>query len=249
MNPVNTVNIVDFKLKSPTLAKVIISFTGKIDSEFLRETLARKLGHSAAVVAASFKEVRAGVAVGFIRANQAVRVLDGNEEKLTAKYRVMSSNILMDKSDQSLWDMKVGASGKYLTCRAQEDLSELVAATVQRRSDVPRLAHIAIAKAAQSELVAYVDENGDMDHGFAIATNEDQVRVLSYARRIPVTVDYDSVVSIYPVDVPKTIQREVSASLTADQKKVAKDYYTRLYGYNPEYMNMVIQQINESAVA
>ena len=243
----NTVNVVDFKLKSPTLAKVVVAYTGDVDKDFIKSELGRKLGNLASVVPNSFKQIRSGVAVGFIRANKAVRVLHQGE-KVEAKYRVMSSNILMDNDDKSLWDVKIGASGKYLTRRGSEDLGDLVQASVQRRSDVPRLSNITIAKAAPSELVAFVDDQGDVDHGFAIATSDDKVKVLSFNRRIPVTAEYDNVVSIYPVSIPKSVHNEVTASLTPEQRKQSKDYYTRLYGYSPDYLQLIIQEIDESTV-
>ena len=37
---------------------------------------------------------------------------------------------------------------------------------------LPGLRHLAIAKAARSEVVAFVDAEGDVDHGFAIGTND-----------------------------------------------------------------------------
>ena len=238
-----TVNIVDYKIKSPTLAKVIISFTGDIDKDYLQDALTQKLNYLATPVLSSFKQLRPGMAVGFLRANKATRVEDA--KTITAKYRVMSSNILMDNKDKSLWEVKEGAAGKYLARHGQEDLTALVQASVQRRSDAPRIANITIARAAQSELVAFVGDDGDVDHGFAIATADDKVKVLSFARRIPVTVDYDSVVSIYPVTVPNQISKQVTASLTPDQKKQSKDYYQRLYGYAPEYLAMIIEEINQ----
>lgn len=238
-----TVNIVDYEIKSPTLAKVVIAYTGDIDRDYIKATLTEKLEYMATPVANSFKQIRAGMAVGFIRANKAVRALSSKE--VTAGYRVMASNILMDKADQSLWEVKEGAAGKYLARHGDEDLTALVQASVQRRPDAVRVSQLTIAKAAPSEMVAFVADDGDVDHGFAIATADDRVKVMSFARRIPVTVSYENVVSIYPVNVPKDIQRQVTASLTAEEKKQSKDYYQRLYGFAPEYLALVIQQINQ----
>lgn len=242
-----TVNIVDYKLKSPTLAKVVIAYTGDIDRDFIKAELTNKLECLATPVANSFKQLRPGMAVGFIRANKAVRSVSAKE--VEAKYRVMASNILMDKEDQSLWEVKDGAAGKYLARHGQEDLTALVHAATQRRPDAVRLNHITIAKAAPSELVAFVADDGDVDHGFAIATSDDKVKVLSFARRIPVTVDYDSVVSIYPVTVPRDIHSQVTASLTNEEKKQSRDYYQRLYGFAPEFLALVIEQVNNPTVA
>lgn len=242
-----TVNVTDFAIQSPTLAKVIISFTGDVDSNFIHESLSKAFDYQASPVQSSFKKVKEGVAIGFVRANKAVRAVSKNE--ISAKYRVMSSNILMDKSDESLWDIKEGAAGKYLARHGKEDLTALVAATTQRRADVPGIRHITIARAAKSELVAFVDDDGDMDHGFAVATNDDKVKVVSFNRRIPVTVGYDNVVSISPVTVPAALQKEIAASLTKDEKDSAIAYYTRLYGFSPEYVREIARQINEGTVA
>ena len=159
------------------------------------------------------------------------------------------SNILMDNEDKSLWEVKDGASGKYLARHGQEDLTALVASAVQRRPDAVRLNHITIAKAAVKELVAFVADDGEVDHGFAIATSDNEVKVLSFARRIPVTVEYDNVVSIYPVDIPKPLHTQVFASLTQEEKKQSRDYYTRLYSYDPAYLALVIEQVNNPTVA
>lgn len=238
-----TVNIVDYRVKSPTLAKVIISFTGSVDRDFIAASLSKKLGYLATPVANSFKEIRANTAVGFVRANKAIRSVSSKE--LTAGYRVMASNILMDKSDESLWEVKNGATGKYLARHGQEDLTALVQAAVQRRPDAVRLTQLTIARASSSEMVAFVADDGDIDHGFAIGTTADKVKVLSYARRIPVTVDYDNVVSIYPINVPRNISQQVTASLTAEEKKQSRDYYTRLYNFAPDYLKLVIDNINQ----
>ena len=242
-----TVNITDFKIKSPTLAKVVISYTGDVSADYIHETLAKRMDYQATPVKASFKRIRPGVAVGFIRANRAVRSVTKNE--ISAGYRVMSSNSLMDNEDKSLWEVKDGAAGKYLARHGQEDLTALVQASVQRRTDVPSLRHITIAKASKSELVAFVDDEGDMDYGFAVATNDEAVKVLSFVRRIPVTASYDQVVSISPVAIPKNIADVVTASLTPEEKKQSIDYYKRLYGYSPEYVRLVIDQINQGTEA
>jgi hypothetical protein len=241
-----TISITDYRLKSPTLAKVIVSYTGDIDREFIRAELSKKMEYLATPVTSSFKKIREGVAVGFIRANKAVRSV--TQKDIKANYRVMSSNIMMDNTDKSLWEVKDGTSGKYLARHGQEDLTALVQANIQRRPDIPGLRHITIAKAQPSELVAFVDDQGDVDHGFAVATSDDQVKVLSFNRNIPMTVDYDSVVSITPVAVPRATQTEVMASLTAEQKKQSIDYYKRLYSYAPEYLADVVKAIQEGTL-
>lgn len=244
----NTVSITDYRLKSPALAKVIISFTGDVDRQFVHEDLVRQFDGQAAPIKASFKRVEPGVAVGFVRANRSVRVVNDNELKA---YKIMGSNIIMDDEDKSLWEVKNGASGKYLARHGQEDLTALVASVRHVRTDIPRLSRITIAKAAASELVSFVDDEGDVDHGFAFANSIDgqKVRIVSFQRRQPLTVDYDSVIGIQPVPVPNHLRAQVLASMTAEEKKQAIAYWTRLYSYSPEYLRDTIKQVNEGTFA
>jgi hypothetical protein len=51
------------------------------------------------------------------------------------------------------------------------------------------------------------------------------------------------------VSVPRELHTQVAASLTSEQKKNAKDYYTRLYSYDPDYMRMVLEEIDTGTVA
>jgi hypothetical protein len=97
----NTVNIIDYRLKNDSLAKILVSYTGKISGDQLTAKLCAKLKGAARPIPNSFKQVKAGLAVGFIRANQEVVALP-SKEKLSAGYRVMASNIFMDKDDQRL---------------------------------------------------------------------------------------------------------------------------------------------------
>lgn len=246
--PTETVAVTDYRLLSPTLAKVMVSYTGNVDRQFLHDELGRQFDHQASPVRASFKTVRKGVAVGFVKANRAVRVIE-NDKQLKASYRVMGSNIMMDNADKSLWEVKEGVAGKYLARHGQEDLTALVQASRTSRPDIPRVNQLTIARAASRELVAFVDADGDVDHGFATQTNDERVRVLSFSRRMPVTVDYQSVVSIYPVEIPKKLHADVTASLSSEQKKQANDYWTRLYSYDPEFLRETIRQVNEGTFA
>lgn len=237
-----TANITDYRLKTDTLAKVIVSYTGDFDQQELRECIASKFDNRAVPVAASFKKVAPGVAVGFIRANKEIRT--PSKQELSA-YRVVASNILMDNEDKSLWEVKSTSSGKYLTRRGQEDLSALMHATVQRRPDVPGLRHLAIARASKSEVVAFVDAEGDVDHGFALATDDQRVKVLSFSRRVPLVVEYDNVVSISPITIPAHLHKVVAGSLTNEEKRDEKAYYQRLFGFDPAYVREIARQIDQ----
>jgi hypothetical protein len=240
-------------MKSETLAKVMVSFTGRFNKDSIRAALLEKLNGLAAPVENSFRMVKAhsagGVAVGFLRANKEVRVVE-NENELRASYRVMSSNILMDNADKSLWAVKEGRAGKYLARHGNEDLSELVSASLNRRADVPGLRHLSVAKAAAGEFVAFVGKTGDMDYGFAVRANADKVQVISHTTHTPMVVSYDMVASICQVPVPREFAKQMTkAGISRADKDQANEYWRKLYSYDTAYMNDVIEQVNEDTVA
>lgn len=247
-----TVAITDYDMVNTSTARVIIAYTGRMTKEQIRAKILEKLDNRAAPVENSFRIVRAsttgGVAVGYLRANKEVRVVDDKE--IRAGYRVMSSNIMMDNSDRSLWEVKEGKGGKYLARHGNEDLSELVNATTKRRPDVPGLRHLATAAAAKNEFVAFVSPSGDMDYGFVTASNKEKVQVVSHTTQSPVVIDYSVIASISPVPVPKSHnQAMIKAGISPADKAQAVEYWRKLYSYNPAYMQDVIDQVNEDATA
>jgi len=244
----STVAVTDFEMKTPTLAKVIVSFTGQQTKDSIRASVGSKFSHLAAIVEDSFRIIKAGVAVGFIRAHKEVRVL--NEKEVRASYRVMSSNIMMDNKDKSLWEVREGKSGKYLARHGHEDLSELVEATVSRRPDVPRLAQLSMASAAPGEFVSFVAKSGDMDYGFAVQANSEKVQVVSSTTNLATTVSYDLVTSIAQVPVMKSFnEKMVKAGISRADKAKAIEYWKQLYSYDPAYLSDVISQVNEGTTA
>jgi hypothetical protein len=247
-NITQTVAITDYQMKSPTLAKVIVSFTGSQTKDELRAALSEKFEGLAAPVEDSFRIVRAGVAVGFVRANKEVRVV--NDKELRASYRVMSSNIMMDNADKTLWEVREGKAGKFLARHGHEDLSELVNASVNRRTDIPAIRHIQIAKAAPGEFVSYVSKTGDMDHGFCVASSDKQVKVVSMSSRSATVVDYDVVTAISQVPIHKAFVKEMAtAGISRQDKQQQIEYWTKLYSWAPEYLDEKISQVNEGTLA
>lgn len=251
MEHLNTLAITDYKIdpQVPTLAKVVVSYTGKFNKDSLRAAISAKFDNRVAAVEDSFREIRAGVGVGFLRANREVRAVDQTE--LRANYRsVGSSNIMMSEVDNSLWEVKEGKSGKYLARHGNEDLGELVNASVNRRPDIPGLRHVSMAKAARGEFASFVTKAGDMDYGFVVASNDEKAKIVSYTTQMPVVVDYEMVTSISRVPLPKSFTKQMAtAGISREDKNQAVEYWKQLYGYNPAYLSDVIDQVNESTLA
>jgi hypothetical protein len=253
MEHINTVAITDYKIDpaSPNLAQVVISYTGKFDKETLRASLREKFDNRVAPVEDSFHEIKAGAAVGFLRANREVRMPDTQE--LRASYRkVGASNIMMSDADNSLWEVKEGKSGKYLARTGQEDLSELVQASVNRRTDIPGLRHLATASVANNEFVSFVSKSGDLDHGFVMATNKEntKIKLVSFATRTDTIVPLENVTAISRVPLPQSfVQQMATAGISREEKSQASDYWKKLYEYAPNYLSDVLDQVDHDTVA
>jgi len=245
----NTISITDYEVLSPTLARVVVSYTGRMTKEQIKANLMEQFDHLAAPVENSFHVVKAhnngGSAVGFVRANKEVRVV--NENEIRASYRVMSSNIMMDNRDKSLWEVREGRGGKFLARHGQEDLSELVEARVQRRQDVPALRHIAMASAVKGEFASFISKTGDVDHGFVLAANSQKVQILSSTTNMPEVVSASMVTRLDRIPVPKEFHKQmVKANITPEEKAKAKEYWGKLYSYDPAYLSEVKQQVDDT---
>jgi hypothetical protein len=245
----NTIAITDYEMRSPTLARVIVSYTGHMTREQIRANLLEQFNNQAAPVENSFHIIKAhnngGAAVGFIRANKEVRVVE--EKELRAGYRAMASNIMMDNADRSLWEVRQGAGTKYLARHGQEDLSELVEAHLQRRQDIPALRHIAMAQAVKGEFASYVSKTGDIDHGFVLAANAEKVQVLSMTSNMPEVVVMANVTRLDRIGVPKEFHKQmVKANISTQDKSQAKAYWEKLYAYDPEYLSDIKTQVEDT---
>lgn len=242
-----TVAITDFRLVNAKLAQVVISFTGRQNKESLRASLEDKMQKLATPVEDSFRIVKAGVAVGFVRANTEVRVVD--EKEIRASYRVMSSNIMRDNSDKSLWEVKDGKAGKYLARYGNEDLSELINASVHRRPDIPRLSQITMTKAGVGEFASFVTPAGDLEHGFVALSNSSKARIVSAKTKLAITVTNDQIVSLAQVTIPKEHKKAMAlAKISQADKTQAIEYWKRLYFYDPAYLQDVIDQVNDDSM-
>ena len=248
-----TASITSYKMMSPVLAKVVISTTGNPTADDLRQLVAEKFDLRATTVDHSFRQLQPGVVVGFVRANREIRVVE--KADLKASYRVLSSNILMDNQDQSLWEIKSGAGGQYLARQGDEDLSQLIEANVyHQRQNVPKLHQMTASRVKSNELVAFVTENGSLDYGFVLRSNQDRAQVLSYTTKVPTKVSNELMAGIYEPEIDSQTNKQIGIHLRANglepgQKLDAEQYYRALYDYAPEYMEEVIRQIEQGVSA
>lgn len=243
-----TLSITDSKMIRPNLAKVVVAWTGKFTKEQMFAKLTEKLQYLAQPVEHSFRTIREGAAVGFVRASKEVRVVESTKQ-LRAGYRVLSSNILMDNTDRTLWEVKDGAGGKFLARHGNDDLSELVEATTYHgRPDVPKVHHLAIASAARNELVAYCNSRGEMDYGFVVRTNPDKCQVVARSTNTLDVVNNEQISSIHQVSVKASTHKEILSKMTPADRANAAEYWRTLFSYAPEYAEQLVEYVNNDAV-
>lgn len=267
-----SVSVRDHEMVTDTLARVILTYTGKLPSkEEARMCIAGLFKNMASAVEDSFRPLTTEGAVksivGFIKANREVRPWDPKNKAETAKFRVVASksNLLMDKKDLSVWEVRRGASGSYIAKQGNENLSELVyLATARVGAGVaPRFAQTASVDASPQEFVGFVSTaSEEMEHGFVIShspatakTDKAEAKpssmlVLAHGSEEPVAVLASQLVDIRHLDRQDFADMGMKMATIASMDKLSvAEYYRKAYGFAPEYVAQVIKQINEMSFA
>lgn len=233
------------------LARVVVSFNTKQPTAAeVATTVSNLFGNELSIVPGSFRRLNpetaiASLMVGFVTANRAVRPYD---EK-AGNYMVMASNILMDKTDESLWELRDSNGIKTLCRQGDEDLSELLEQAKVRRLGTPTLAAMA-STVNPDEFVAYIGRNHDIRHGYVLSEAEtegdefeDEVKILSLEGQEEEQIESARVIEVAHLNGADRFE-EVSAT-----GKELKDYYKQLYGHNPEFFKKLSSIIDQHAVA
>ena len=248
-------SITEYNMVTDRVARVIVNCSkSRPDQIFAR--LHDVLKNRATPIRASFRWlVRDESMIGFVATNQETRVV--NKEQLTASFRLVanSSNIYLNKEDDSIWELRNGTGGTYLSKTTGDDLGELIESVRASRSGAPRMASIMAATVQAHEVVAFVhseeNTNPDMEYGFCVGRQGDDYLVVTANHEAPVRVSANTVVGCYSVD-QNALKAKVNAATKAGiragfDKKPVIEYYKKAYSYDKNYLAMVIKQIEESA--
>lgn len=246
-----TLKVNDYEMVTPTLAHVVVTYTGETPvQEEIRAGLTKMFGGLAAPVAQSFRKVTAGVVAGFVKASREVREYD--ESLVTAgKLRVMASNLLMDTDDQLLYEVKESSTGKYMVRQGNDDLTALVHLACRTQVGQPTLAHIASVPAEQREFAAYVSPTTEeVEHGYVISSADGKMSILPIGADTPIEITSTHLVEVVNLDGEdvKAFGKEMAAGVAGD-KAAMVEYYKAMFGYDPAYLAKVIQIINMHAFA
>ena len=254
----DSVSIVAARNITPTLSRVIISCTGNMTPEKIKFAIAKQLSGLGSIVESSFRklelpEVGRHIAVGYVRANREVRMPTENEIK--ANYRVLSSNILMSNEDRTLWEVKKGKATTYLARHGSEDLSELVSLATANSHPVSSVtaAVNASVQAQKFDFVTFVNEFGDVDHGFVLNATAKNVKIVAMSSRNTVVAPSATIINAHQVKIDPLLAKAVKKQVEADTKDKswadAEDYYKELFKYDPDYMNEFLDDIKQAEKA
>lgn len=252
-----TVNVHDYKLLNETVARVVLSYTGSLPSqEDVRAVIAKRFGQNASAIVASFRQLtKAGEVksmVGFVKAAREVKPFEEAASN-GGRYKAMASNLLMDKTDNTMWEIKSGATGKYLARQTQADLSELVHMACASVNGIPKFNQFAHAGVEAKEFAAFVDlESEEMGYGYIVASSEDgsSVTVIPHGSDKSMEISSEQLVEINDLEGEDEVIAGVKmAPEVAATKEAMIEYYKKAYSYSPEYIAKIIDIIDQHAVA
>jgi hypothetical protein len=264
------VAISDYQMLKDNLARVIINCSSFMDKESITAKLVARLAGKAQPILSSFQWLNREKtqAVGYVTAFREVKTV---ESTTMAGFRCVeqASNLYMDESDKSLWEMKEGASGQFLARRGVDDLSSLIEqCRVAPRAGQPRCSMLQASVTASTaqqvarEMVGYCWASkfqAGTDYGFVLSSEENgDLNVLSVGSDKVEVVPQSQVFATVDIsDMPKptkaqaaawdrTHGKETAAERT-DSKLSIEDYYRLAYAYNPEYVQKIMLQIQDIA--
>ena len=256
---VSAATINEYKMVTPTLAKITCTIVKGVGRESVMASITSAFNHVVVPVASSFSMLNDTTLFGFVASSRETRPVD-SLASLAKDFRVLSSNMYLDNKDKTLWEMKEGASGKYLARNGVDSLESLVQASrVSPTGSTPRLNRVTMASVERHDLVAFVTQGTwttDVDYGFCLAVNAngDPIVVTENGKQ---TVKSEFIIAAYQDDNLKP-KKPVKASDYSAPINNMKDYYKLAYGgpngtagdpAQQEYVDKIITQIEEMGFA
>lgn len=272
------VNLIQASLHSleqitPEISRVVVEFTTESGNQIDRRmAIASLFKNELVAIPNSFREISGYrfTATGFVSAKKEEREYT-DEVASSGRYKVIANNVMMDTEDESLWSVNSSGDSKYLIRHGEEDLSDLVAlASLEQRTRTGRVINVAsiVSPPIQAgEYVSYVNPNTmEVAHGYAVgyetvlATNEDgeeeefeELQILDKEANDIINIDPHLVVesAVMNGDDKENMPEEVLATMDEYSNSVEgmKEYYKKMFEYNPAYYEMMSQIIDGHAVA
>lgn len=166
-------SIVDYRMVTPQLAQVIATFsTDKANRGDLTAAVGRALKNEASAIESSWRSLSSygsPAMIGFVQVNAETRPY---EEASASKMVALASNMLMDATDETLWQVQADGSGGKMLCRKGDDNLQALMETARVRAPrAPKLAGV-LSSVNKGDFVAYIDqETASIRHGYVLATD------------------------------------------------------------------------------
>ena len=251
-------SVTEYQLINDRVARVIVATVSNPNVTRLMYALESGLGQAVSPIRSSFRWLTNDKTslVGFVTLATPQRLLD-QDDPVTAGYRLIAKNMYMSQEDESVWEMKKASAGTYMVRHGQDDLGELLEASrVSPRGATPRMASLVSASAQPTELVAFVNSRGSrqpaVEYGFAVKREDGGVSVVCAGYSDPLQVRSQEIVASYTLDTNE-VHRHYKAGAerqrvqAGSDKSASIEYYKKLYSYAPDYLKMVIQEVEEMA--
>ena len=243
--------IQDFNMVTPTLAHVLVTTSGDITEakDEVRAGIAQLFSGLATPVADSFRKVTANTFIGFVRSASDTREFAESE---VANFKEVASNLLMDKEDESLWDVRKGTTGTYLVRHGNEDLSELASTVRRRQASKPTFSAIASVEAEPKEFAAFIDvKSEEVEHGYVVESNhkDGYVNILPVGGDALVKVEARCLIDVRDLQGADTKAMGIQVAAASLDANALIEYYRKAYPYAPDYVQSIIDMINQHSVA
>jgi hypothetical protein len=252
-----SLNLHDHQMITPTLARVVLSYTGELpeDRGQLHKQISQLFQGNGSPVVGSFSALtRSGEIkslIGFVKASREIILFD-KEVRANAdgRFKAMASNLLMDKNDESLWEIRSGASGKYLAKQSHTDMSELVHLATASVHGLPKFSMIASAPVQPKEFAQFVDRDAEeVYNGFVVASTDKEIKVFCVETSSVIELSYEQLIEVAELTPEEATIKgmEMAPEIAADQSDPSTlvEYYKKAYPYAPEYVSKLIEMIGQ----
>lgn len=252
--------VTSFDTISGNLARVVVSHSHDAGPEDNYKALAKHFGQDATPIQGSFRRINNKaehrlVTVGFVQATARTEELTGEREK---EMKVVAKNVLMDPKDESLWSIKSSPTGsRYISRQDNEDLSELLSGFREHKVGLTDISEVGPCYASVQTFVAFVDpDNGQIGKGLVVESNDEETTVLTAGSDNLVNVDNRLIFStVANFDTEDEFLKRTLTAASEDKKVMAKlddpdvlkAYFKQVYAYDPAYLALVEQAIDQSA--
>lgn len=247
-----TAKILDHARINDNVEKVAVRITNSGTKDEMRAAVAKALNGQATVIESTFLEVAHETYVGYVAHNPEVKEFTKADQEAvearTSPMRVVAKNLLLDESDQSLWEARESAGGKFLVRTSKEDLSELLSSVAEPSLKVPTQQMLASAHAeipARSYVQFLERDLAEVGYGYALESTASTVKVLAFgADEEAMEVPASDIIQVADLEGEDTEQAAIEIPAAAADAGKLKKYYQQLFGKAPKFMqklNKVIQ--------